>query len=152
MDSAAGPSCAALRTAERNAQAKIAERTAWMHAKRRDQAHLFKSMSAKTFQSALLMAPYYPCLWTLNKSPSVQKRFDGGKWLCGVNELATGGTNPCVVYSLGSNYDTTFEDHFSGATRGECEFFIFDPTMEATRSHEALVDTAPRVDLARRIA
>ena len=97
-------------------------------------------MSIATFNSALLLAPYYPCLWTLDKSPSVRARFDGGKWLCGLSELSAtrGAGGPCVVYSLGSNYDTKFEDHVSSSTRGGCEFYIFDPTMGITGSPKRL--------------
>ena len=104
-------------------------------------------MSMGTFHAALLMAPYYPCFWTLEKSVSVQVLFDGGKWLCGLDELkasassrdaASHASSRCVVYSLGSNFNTVFEDHVSAATAGACDFFIFDPTMAVTHSQSKL--------------
>jgi len=36
---------------------------------------------------------------------------DGGKWICGVERLATQRT-PCVVYSFGVNHDSSFEASF----------------------------------------
>ena len=129
--------CEAAVTAEANAQAKMAERAAWMHTPRRDQNTFFNHASAATFQVAMLLAPYYPCFWTLEKKPSVREVFDGGKWLCGLPELDTT-SRPCVVYSLGSDYDTSFEEHVSSQTSGRCEFFIYDPTLAQTRSQQAL--------------
>ena len=128
--------CVAALAAERNARAKISERASWLRAKRLDQQHAIKTMSMRTFQSAMLMAPYYPCLFTLEKRPSVRHRFDGGKWLCGLAELST--TAPCVVYSLGSNYDTVFEDMVSSSSQHQCNFYIYDPTLAATRSQAEL--------------
>lgn len=133
----ADPTCGALLNAERNAQAKILERASWLRAKRLDQLHGFKRLPMKAFQAAMLMAPYYPCFWTLKKDPSVRHLFDGGKWLCGTEELSTA-SSPCVVYSFGSNYNTMFEDHIHKASRGSCEFFIFDPTMAVTKSQADL--------------
>ena len=129
-------SCDAARVAERNAQAKILERASWLQAKRRDQQHAVKVMSMRTFQSAMLMAPYYPCMYTLEKRPSVSVKFDGSKWVCGLAELSS--SMPCIVYSLGSNYDTVFEDMVSKSTQNACEFFIYDPTLAVTRSQAEL--------------
>ena len=36
---------------------------------------------------------------------------DGGKWICGLERLAAKRT-PCVVYSFGVNYDSSFEADF----------------------------------------
>ena len=51
---------------------------------------------------------------------------DGGKWVCGVksNLLQTAG---CLVYSLGSAGDTSFEDAMMQST--VCEVHTFDPTL-----------------------
>ena len=51
---------------------------------------------------------------------------DGGKWVCGLksNLLQTPG---CLVYSLGSAGDTSFEEIIINKTA--CEVHTFDPTL-----------------------
>jgi hypothetical protein len=55
---------------------------------------------------------------------------DGGKWLCGVDDLLQ--RPGCVVYSFGSNGDTSFEEAI--LERTACSVWTFDPTLseEAT--------------------
>lgn len=60
-------------------------------------------------------------------------RWDGGKWICGMRNILQ--RNDCVIYSFGSNGDTTFEQAVLNGTR--CEVFTFDPTLNADQ--EALV-------------
>lgn len=48
---------------------------------------------------------------------------DGGKWVCGLSQLKS----PCLIYSLGSNGDPSFELAINTATSGECEIYTFDP-------------------------
>ena len=73
-----------------------------------------------------LLAPVYDCPWTLERSNYVSEfNFDGGKWTCGLKELSDSG-QPCVVYSVGSNADSLFEDHVR-RTSPSCEIHIFDP-------------------------
>ena len=51
---------------------------------------------------------------------------DGGKWVCGMRSsmLQTAG---CLVYSLGSKGDTSFEDDMMNSTA--CDVHTFDPTL-----------------------
>ena len=50
---------------------------------------------------------------------------DGGKWVCGVDAFLQ--KPGCVVYSFGSNGDTSFEE--AVLNRTACEVFTFDPTL-----------------------
>jgi hypothetical protein len=56
---------------------------------------------------------------------------DGGKWICGIDALAarTGGDR-CLVYSLGSNNEFSFEEAVLSRTNNNCEIHIFDHTVE----------------------
>ena len=60
---------------------------------------------------------------------------DGPKWVCGIRALK----DPCLVYSFGSNGDTSFEravKKFAPA----CNIYTFDPTL--SRAKRAHVDKA----------
>ncbi|KAI9033166.1 methyltransferase domain-containing protein [Hyaloraphidium curvatum] len=58
---------------------------------------------------------------------------DGGKWTC-FRALARPG-EPCLVYSVGSNYDFTFEA--SVRKHGQdCEIHTFDPTTDLETSRQ----------------
>ena len=115
---------------EANAQLKMLERDAWINkASMSHEQAAFQSFPMTTMQSALLLAPYYPCRWTLTKSISVADQFDGGKWICGLEELSAARPRQCIAYSLGSAYDRQFEDWVSKATDGGCEIHIYDPTL-----------------------
>jgi hypothetical protein len=74
----------------------------------------------------------YPCLWTLEKKPSVSQVFDGGKWTCGVREIGrrTAGNSPCVIYSAGSDGNDQFERAVN-ASAPNCRIFVFDPTISS---------------------
>ena len=50
---------------------------------------------------------------------------DGGKWVCGLRALLE--DRPCIVYSVGSNGETTFEVDMLNRT--SCEVHTFDPTL-----------------------
>jgi hypothetical protein len=63
---------------------------------------------------------------------------DGGKQLCGVENLAPG----CVIYSLGSNNHFDFEEAALAAT--PCEIFTFDCT-----SNPPVQDYGPRLHFER---
>jgi hypothetical protein len=82
-------------------------------------------------------APDYNC-------PSLKERIgrigDGGKWVCGMRRFSEG--RQCLVYSLGSAGDTTFEEEFLNRT--ECEVHTFDPslppdTQDAVLGREGLI-------------
>ena len=53
---------------------------------------------------------------------------DGGKWVCSKEALLS--RPGCVVYSVGSKGDTSFERAILNETA--CEVFTFDPTLNAT--------------------
>lgn len=54
---------------------------------------------------------------------------DGGKFVCGFN-AAVAANAACLVYSVGSNYDASFEQDVR--SRSACEIHTFDPTMNIT--------------------
>lgn len=66
---------------------------------------------------------------------------DNGKWLCGVRSLLR--RPGCVVYSVGSNGDVSFEQGILNRT--ECTVHVFDPTL--TPHQKAAVDSVPGLHL-----
>jgi len=67
-----------------NADRKIAERQAWLNS-RHSEGSFFKQQTGGNvwmmFQASL------PCLWFFEKVPDATILHDGGKWLCGLQEL-----------------------------------------------------------------
>mmetsp|Transcript_90815 Transcript_90815/g.256494 ORF Transcript_90815/g.256494 Transcript_90815/m.256494 type:complete len:409 (-) Transcript_90815:108-1334(-) len=119
-----------------NARRKIHERSEWILNLPSTNAAERKAMSAMhvdTWTVALLFSSYYPCLWTLERTESVVEGLDGGKWVCGFRELAQTRPEGCIVYSIGSNFDNTFEVRLSKDTAGKCNIHIYDPTMGGDR-------------------
>jgi len=95
-----------------------------------------------SFNSGVLMQPVFECPLDLVKTRGVRLRWDGGKWMCGLSFL--GRARPCVVYSIGSNFDDAFESdvqRFVRAARGGagCDVEIYDPTLEAKKYGSAKV-------------
>jgi len=79
-----------------------------------------------------LLAPVYQCPWTFARTNYVSETpFDGGKWTCGLAEMAEKKTSrpPCIVYSFGSNNDDFFESNLR-RVNPDCEIHIFDPTSD----------------------
>ena len=70
--------------------------------------------------------PTVPC-GSLRRYGGRAQDGDGGKWLCGLDQLQPG----CVIYSLGSNADFSFEDDMLRST--PCRIETFDCTVEASR-------------------
>ena len=98
------------------------------------QTGLWPSMASLDFSSfyggAVIGQAPFDCPVGLTKTRSANH--DGGKWMCGL-ELV-GKSQPCVVYSLGSNFDTSFEEDVQdtvvlGGRRGGCSLHIYDPTL-----------------------
>ena len=54
---------------------------------------------------------------------------DGGKWICNPETIRNGLRNKdgCLVYSVGSNGDTSFETAIHEQLSKECEIHTFDP-------------------------
>ena len=130
-----------LTTLVRNAQARHAERDAWLSDKHKD-GPTFRTMRA-TGPIWSMFSPTFPCLWSLEKKPSSSIVSDGGKWLCGVHELGVAATRPpranqrdggCVVYSFGSFDKYHFEMRVHELAPS-CAIHVFDPTVE-TPTHE----------------
>jgi hypothetical protein len=65
---------------------------------------------------------------TLARFPAVDTTMESGKWLCSAQSLQPG----CIVYSLGSNADFTFEYEVVDAT--PCHVFTFDCTVSETEA------------------
>lgn len=63
---------------------------------------------------------------------------DGGKFVCGVDALAELGDG-CLVYSIGSRLDVTFEKDILSRTK--CEVHTFDHTVNASRARELALQT-----------
>lgn len=112
---------------ESNALRKIDERQAWLVTRG---GHL-KNNTIRDWVSATVLQPYYPCSWTLRKTLSVRHVRDGGKWVCGMDELARSRPNSCVAYSIGSNFETSFESTIEKFMPG-CNIHIYDPTLHST--------------------
>lgn len=51
---------------------------------------------------------------------------DGGKFVCGIEAIPS--QPDCLVYSVGSNLDTSFEQAVRART--QCEIHTFDPTID----------------------
>lgn len=79
---------------------------------------------------------YYNC----PTSEKVGRFGDGGKWVCGVDTLLH--RPGCVVYSFGSNGETSFEEDM--LERTPCQVFTFDPTLNEAKT--AKVMAVPRLN------
>ncbi|KAN0141570.1 Methyltransferase domain containing protein [Lactarius tabidus] len=53
---------------------------------------------------------------------------DGGKWVCGLSQLQE--KEDCIVYSVGSPADASFEAELLARTR-HCQLFVFDHTASS---------------------
>ena len=55
---------------------------------------------------------------------------DGGKWVCDPHRIATSASKQgCLVYSVGSNNDFSFEEAVLRDIAGDCEIHTFDHTI-----------------------
>jgi len=71
-----------------------------------------------------LFYPDYNCPYGKSRHGRVG---DGGKWICGAERFLS--KPGCVIYSLGSNAETSFETDVALET--ECEIHVFDPTQDS---------------------
>ncbi|KAL7563644.1 hypothetical protein ACA910_013381 [Epithemia clementina (nom. ined.)] len=55
----------------------------------------------------------------------IGKLGDGGKWVCDPHRIAE--KQDCLVYSVGSNNDFSFEEHVFATIGPHCEIHTFDP-------------------------
>jgi hypothetical protein len=137
-----------------NADRRIAERRAWLSPPHTEHVQFGKLQGASAWY---LFPPVIPCFWSFFKEPSSSIRHDGGKWLCGLNEVhdlrrktITADDNygankkhyddkPCIVYSMGSNNEFSFEEQVRMVAPG-CEIHTFDPTVKETGKGENIYD------------
>jgi FkbM family methyltransferase len=135
-----------------NANRKIAERHAWLSKKHKEGSYFGAITGAEMWYMFL---PTYPCLWTMEKQPSSAEIHDGGKWLCGLQEVHTlrsergktygvhqlyNDTTKCIVYSMGSNNEFSFERRIRTVAPG-CEVHTFDPTVVESGDGKDAYDT-----------
>lgn len=112
-----------------NSIAKANERNAWLSPNHSESRHF---LGVSPSEMWTMFTPTYPCMWTLQKEPSSAVQHDGGKWICGLQELGRapraqrkGG---CVVYSIGSNNQFAFEKQVHHVAKS-CDIHTFDPTV-----------------------
>ena len=104
--------------AVQNAKKRISERSTWIS----------RVYGSATTESETLWFPfteYYACPAELSKSPLLAEKLDGGKWICGLEEIAK--KPRCVVYSFGSQGNFDFETTVH-RTAPQCEIHTFDCT------------------------
>jgi hypothetical protein len=63
------------------------------------------------------------------------KYYDGGKWACDPAglfglEYALPSNKECIAYSIGSNFDLSFEEDLMNITKGNCKIYTFDPSLK----------------------
>eukprot|EP01083_Nonionella_stella_P203132 741476_1 len=79
----------------------------------------------------------WPCLWG---ETVIGSSGDGLKWGCGVELLnLTKKTQECIVYSLGSNNDWSFEEGIFELVP-HCKIFTFDPTIKTAHIPERIAN------------
>jgi hypothetical protein len=98
-----------------------------------------------------LWNPEFDC----GKEFRVGRRYaDGGKWMCdptglfGVEYEKYVEPSPCVAYSVGSNFDLSFEMDLRNVTSRNCKTFTFDPTLKnRSIGEEAFEKQARAIDV-----
>ena len=93
--------------------------------KMRAEPDAWSKVNGRHSSGALWVDPFrdfYRCPGIVEKVGSMG---DGGKWVCGVDTLLQ--KPGCVVYSFGSNGDTSFEEAILEHTA--CSVWTFDPTL-----------------------
>jgi hypothetical protein len=94
---------------------------------------LIASPSSK-YSEKTIFDPYEPH-WNCPFERRVGKLFDdGGKFVCGLPNFFT--SKNCLVYSIGSNADFSFESDFKQNYNQFCEIHTFDPTGDLNLSRK----------------
>eukprot|EP01119_Soliformovum_irregulare_P016642 TRINITY_DN4856_c0_g1_i2.p1 TRINITY_DN4856_c0_g1~~TRINITY_DN4856_c0_g1_i2.p1 ORF type:complete len:314 (-),score=69.45 TRINITY_DN4856_c0_g1_i2:766-1599(-) len=93
--------------------------------KRRDLIDDIDNFDAKRAEWSKFPLPFYlhEPTWNCPFSERIGRLGDGGKWICGLRLLK----DPCIIYSFGSEGETSFESEASYLSG--CEIHIFDPTL-----------------------
>ncbi|KAK9840632.1 hypothetical protein WJX81_005767 [Elliptochloris bilobata] len=76
-------------------------------------------------------APFYDCPFVRER---IGKIGDGGKYLCGVSSLLQ--RPGCLVFSIGSNGETSFEEAILDST--PCEVHTWDHTLDEAKKQVVL--------------
>ena len=106
------------------------EQTAYLDSAIHDERKKFSAMTLRNPSAVALISPTISCPFSLRKAISVRDMHEGGKWICGLEEVAARSTSkPCVVYSFGSNENDQFEQAVL-ETVPQCEIHVFDPTSK----------------------
>ena len=94
-----------------------------------------EALEFASFQGGAVLgsAPFECPVDLLRTSGDTEETRDGGRWMCGLGLVGKGG-RPCVVYSLGSNFDSSFEEEVqrsvvAGGRKAGCDLHIYDPTL-----------------------
>lgn len=114
-----------------NARRKHQERAAWLSPPHSEWKE-FSSLRLDSSPAWYIFSPVYPCPGTMEKVPGAAEQHDGGKWICGLQEMANAPA-PCNVYSFGSNNNFMFEDRVHSLVP-HCVVHTFDPTSAAPPS------------------
>jgi len=110
--------------------ARSKEQTAYLDSAIHDERKKFSAMTLRNPSAVALISPTISCPFSLRKAISVRDMHEGGKWICGLEEVAARSTSkPCVVYSFGSNENDQFEQAVL-ETVPQCEIHVFDPTSK----------------------
>ena len=96
-----------------------------------DQSWLIESELVRIWD---VFGPNYNCLYSRER---LGRLGDGGKWVCGPSLLLQ--SRSCVVYSIGSNGETSFEKDILSMT--QCEVHTFDHTL--SEAAQAVVRGVP---------
>lgn len=65
---------------------------------------------------------------------------DGGKFVCGIQDIPDNKDRPCIIYSIGSNHVWDFEEDAYNSTR--CTIHTFDCTVQSNSMPEYIRDRA----------
>jgi len=99
---------------------------------------LLKHWDRKQYVYNTLQQIWTP-LWTCEQMRRVGTQEDGGKLICNLPYI---NYNPCIVYSFGINYETTFEKELKELAP-HCQIFGFDPTPSVVDFYARSANSMP---------
>jgi hypothetical protein len=100
--------------------------------------HLIKARIKGTPNCAHECVPQEPATWYQNNwEPAIscqhERRLglwgEGGKWVCDPHRILRKSIESCLVYSVGSNDEFSFEESILKEISPDCEIHTFDPTV-----------------------
>jgi hypothetical protein len=106
-------------------------RDVWMEKKRMREVHADSFKDHKKVEEHRMSYDLYEPEWICETEVRIGKEIgDGGKFVCDPQHLST--LKDCLVYSIGSNYDDSFELAVLKYAPN-CEVHAFDPTLNMTK-------------------